>query len=132
MAETRQDSLLQIPRIIVAGLEHISAVIRLDHDSRATAEPFRNEGCDMTEIHYGRDFDALVRGGETKIIDCVVWNREGMEIDLADSEIFARFDLLHSIAQRFGAPAWFLGVDVESLAYVGVHRLARDVNGTID
>ena len=40
MAEPRKDSLLQFPRIIFDGLQHVAAVVRFDHDRRATAQSF--------------------------------------------------------------------------------------------
>jgi hypothetical protein len=132
MTETRQDSLFQLPRVIVASLEHVAAVVRLDHDRGATAETFGDERSDVTEIHHGRDLHALVRCGETEIVDGVVWNREGMEIDLADAKVFARLDLFHSIAQSLRAATWLVVADIEALADVSVERLSRDVNGTIE
>src|SRR5687768_3847111 len=98
MTETRQDSLLQIPRIIVTGLEHVSAVIRFDHDSGATAKLFSDECRDVAKVHHGGDLHALVSGSETEIINGVVRNRKRMKIDLADPEIFTRLDLLNSIS----------------------------------
>ena len=125
MAETRQDSLLQFPRIIVAGLEHVAAVIRLDHDRGATAQTFGDECRDVTEVHHGGDLYALVSCSETEIVDGVVRNRERMKIDLADAKVFARLDLLHSIAQCFSAAARFFVADVDSFADVSVECFCR-------
>ena len=44
MPETRQNSLLEVPGIIVTRLEHVATVIRLDHDRRTTAQAFCYEG----------------------------------------------------------------------------------------
>src|SRR6185369_3788108 len=84
MAQARKDALLQFPRVVVAGLEHVSTVIRFDHDGRAAAESFRDQRGDVTEIHYRRDLHALVSGGETEVVDGVVWNCERMKIDFTD------------------------------------------------
>ena len=86
----------------------------------------------MTKVHHGGDLDALMSSSETKIVDGIVRDRERMKVDLADPKVFARFDLLHSIAQRFSASAWFFIVDVEPFAYVGVQCFRGNVNGTID
>src|SRR5829696_9774903 len=107
-------------------------MVRLDYDRRATAESLRNERRDVTKIHHGRDLHALVCGSKTKIIHSVVRNSKRMKIDLADAEVFARFDLLDAIAQCLGAPARFLTGDVEPFANVSVESLCGDVNGTID
>src|ERR1043165_5621628 len=98
MAESGENALLQVPRIIVAGLEHVAAVIRLDHDRRAAAQTFGDERRDVTEVHHGGNLHALVSCGETEIVDGVVWNRERMKIDLADAKVFARLDFFYSIA----------------------------------
>src|SRR5690349_18031371 len=113
MSETREDALLEFPRITVAGLEHVAAVVRLDHDRRAVAQLFRNERGDVTEVHHGRDLHAVMRRGEAEVVDRIVRNRERVKIDLADAKVFARLDLFDAIAQRFRTSSWFLGVDVE-------------------
>src|SRR6185369_6676198 len=122
----------QFPRVIVAALEHVSAVIRFDHDGRAAAQSFRDQRGDVTKIHYGGDLHALVSGSETEVVDCVVRNCERMKIDLADAEVFARLDLLDSIAQCFGATTRLFSVDVETFADVSVECFPGDVNRTID
>src|SRR5215210_2481524 len=132
VSETRQNSLLEIPRVIVAGLEHVTAVIRLDDDSCTTAQPFGDQGRDVAKIHHRRDLDALVSRSKPEIVDGIVRNCERVKIDLANLEVFAGFDLFHSIAKGFNAPARFIGVDVESLANVSVECLRGNVNRTID
>src|SRR6185295_9822295 len=120
MSQSRQDALFQFPRVIVAGLEHVAAVIRLDHDRGATTQTFSDECRDVTEVHHGRDLHALVCSSETEVVDGVVWNREGMKIDLTDTKVFARLDLLNSIAQGFRTPPRLLVTDVDALADVSV------------
>src|SRR5688572_5386731 len=107
-------------------------MIRLDHDRRATAQPLGDQRRDVTKIHHGSDLHALVRSSKTKIVDGVVRDSKRMKIDLANAEVFARFDLLDAIAQRFDAPARLITADVEPFAYVSVESLCGDVNGTID
>src|SRR6185503_4390596 len=97
-----------------------------------TAQAFGDESRDVTEVHHGRDLHALMRSGETEVVDGIVWNREGMKIDLADTKVFARLDLLHAIAQSFRASTWLVVGDVEALAHVSVECLSGDVNRTID
>ena len=132
MPESRKDALLQLPRIIVTGFEHVATMIRLNHDRRATAQPLSNERRDVTKIHDGSDLHTLVRSSKTKIVDGIVRDSKRMKIDLADSEVFARFDLLDAIAQCFDTPARLITANVEPLAYVSVESLWGDVNGTID
>src|SRR5215208_3381546 len=103
-------------------------MVRLHDDRRATAQSFGDQRRDVPEIHHRCDLHALVRGGETKIINSVVRNSERMKIDLADAKVFARLDLLDAIAQRFGAPPRFIARDVEPLAYVSVESFSGDVN----
>ena len=47
-------------------------------------------------------------------------------------KVFARLDLLDAIAQRTSAPAWLVGVYVETFADVSVECFCRDVNRTIN
>src|SRR2546423_2008420 len=121
VAQARQNSLLQLPRIIIAGLEHVATVVRLNHDSRAAAESFSDQRGDVAEVHHGCDLDALVSGSETEVVDCVVRNGEWMKIDLANFEVSARLDLLHSIVERLGAAAWLFATDVESFKIGRAH-----------
>ena len=114
VTETRQDALFQFPRIIVTRLEHVSAVIRFNHDRGAATEPFGDECGDVTKVHHRRDLHALVRGRETEIVDSVVRNRERMKIDLADAKVFARLDLLDSIAQVTAVPTDFKAATPDS------------------
>src|SRR5215213_1115312 len=132
MAQTREDALLQFPRIVVASLEHVAAVVRLDHDRGATAQSFSNQRRDVTKIHNRRELYALVCGSKTEIIDGVVRNREWVKIDFADFEVFARFDLFHAITERFGAASWFFVTDVDFLTHVRVECFSGDVYGTIE
>ena len=55
-----------------------------------------------------------------------------MKIDLANFEVSARLDLLHSIVQRLGAAAWLFTTDVESFTHVSVESFCGNVNGTIE
>src|ERR1041385_4061948 len=105
VAQTREDALLQLPGIIVAGFEHVAAMVRLHYDRGATTQTFSDQSSDVTKVHHGGDLHAVVRCGETEIVDGVMRNRERMKIDLADFEIFARLDLFDAIAQGLGAPA---------------------------
>ena len=103
VAESRKDSLLQFPGIIVASLEHVAAVIRLDDDRGATTQSFGDECRHVTKVHQGRDLHALMCGSETEIVDGVVRNCERMKVDLADAKVLARLDLFNSIAKSFAA-----------------------------
>src|SRR6185369_13280470 len=124
VSQTRQDTLFQLPRIIVAGLEHVAAVIRLDHDRGATTQTFGDECRNVTEVHHGRDLHPIVCGSETEVVHRVVRNRERMKVDLADTKIFARLDLLNSIAQSFRTSTRLVVSDVNALADVSVKSLA--------
>src|ERR1041385_6786695 len=132
MSQTRQDTLFQLPRVIVASLEHVAAVIRLDHDCGATAQTFGNERGDVAEVHHGRDLHPLMSCSEAEVVDGIVWNREGMKIDLTDAKVFARLDLFHSIAHSFRASTWLVVADVEAFAHVSVEGFPGNVNGTIE
>src|SRR5918996_2180123 len=98
MAQAREDPLFEFPRVRVARFEHVPAVVRLDDDCRAAAELFRDQGRDVTEVHHGSDLYAVMGCGEAKVVDGIVGNGEGMEIDLANAKVFARLDLLDTIA----------------------------------
>src|SRR5215470_18799638 len=110
MAQTRQDSLLEFPRIRVASLKHVATVVRLDHDRRAAAKLFGHKRGDVTEVHDRRDLYALVSGGKAEVVDGVVRYRERMKIDLADTEVSARLDLFDPISECFLTPARFVSV----------------------
>src|ERR1044072_9777905 len=132
MTESREDALLQFPRIVVARLEHVAAVIRLHDDCRAAAQTFSDEGRDMTEVHHRGNLHALVSCSEAEVVDGIVRNRERMKIYFADAKIFARFNFFYSIAERFGAASGFVVADVLFFTNVSIERLPGDVNRTID
>src|SRR5438876_12196576 len=122
MPEARKNALLQFPRIMLDRLEHVAAVIRFDHDGRASAQAFSDQSSDVTKVHHRRDLYAGVRRGEAKVIDGVVRHGERMEIDLADAKVFARIDLDHSIAQGIGATARLSIIRVSPFANISVAR----------
>src|SRR6185369_11583799 len=132
MTKARQNALLQFPRIIVAGLEHVAAVIRLDDDRSAAAQTFGDERRDVTEVHHSGNLHTLMSCSEAEVVDGIVWNRERMKINLADAKIFARLNLLDAIAQSFRAAAWFVVGDVHLFTDVGIKCLRGDINRTID
>src|SRR6185369_12550733 len=80
----------------------------------------RQSPCESSQ----RDLHALVRGSETEVVDSVVWNRERMKVDLADTKIFARLDLLDAIAQSLHASTRLFVSNVDLLADVSVESLA--------
>ena len=98
----RENALLEFPRVGVASLQHVSAVVRLDHDRGATAQTFGDECRDVSEVHHGGDLHAVMRRGETEVVDGVVRDRERVKVDLADAKVLTRLDLFDAIAQRVG------------------------------
>ena len=88
----------------------------------------------MAEIHKRRNLDAVFFCHKPKIIRCVVRNAERLEINIADTEFTARFDLDRLFFQR-GTP--FRGFAVAVLAagtrvVKSVFGRPRNVNRTID
>src|SRR5436190_7422481 len=132
MAESRKDSLLQVPWIIVTGLEHVAAMIRLNDDSGATTQSLGNEGRHVTKVHQGRDLHALMCCGETEVVYGIVWDSERVKIDLADAKVTTRFDLFNPIAKSFHTSSWFFIGDIEFFADVRVVSLSGNVDRTID
>src|SRR5215210_569776 len=131
MTEARQDTLLQLPRIIITGLEHVAAVIRFDDDRGTASQAFADECCDVSEVHHRGNLYALVSCRETKVVYGVVRDSERMKINLADAKVFARLDLLYSIAQCFRPAARFVVADVLFFTDVCVKRFRGDINRTI-
>src|SRR6267142_2148350 len=132
MPEPRQYSLLQFPGINVAGFQHVATVIRLDNNRGATPQAFADERSDVAKVHQGRNLYALMRRGETEIVDCVVWNRERMKVDLADAKVAARLNLFDAILEGFGAFARLFVVHIRALAYVSLTSLRGNVDGAGD
>src|SRR6185503_6767170 len=132
MAEPRQNSLRKFPRVNVASLQHVAAVVRLDHYRSTTAQAFANQGGDVTKIHQRRNLHALVRCGEAEVVDRVVGNREGMKVYLANAEVFARFYLLDTILEGSSSFSGLFVIDVDALAYVGIAGLGGNVDRAID
>ena len=89
MAQARQDSLLQFPRIDLARLQHVPAVIGFDHHSGATPQTFTDERCNMAEIQQRCDLHARVGGREAEIVYGIMWDGEGMKINFANAKVFA-------------------------------------------
>ena len=106
-------------------------MIRLDNNSGATSQLLCDERGHVAEIHQGGNFHALMSRGKTEIVCGVVRNCKRVKIDLADTEVFARLDVFDAILQGFGALARFIIADVETLAYVSVAGLRRDIDWTI-
>src|SRR6266850_971862 len=86
----------------------------------------------MAKIHQRGNLYALMSCRKPEIIHSVMWNSEGVKIDLADSEVSARFDLLHAIAKRLGTFSRLIIAYVEALANVSIMGFRRNVNGTIN
>src|SRR5207253_8852924 len=87
MAETRKNPLLQFPRILLDCLQHVAAVIRLDHDRRATTKPFHHQSSDTAKVHRGCDLHSVMPRGKDEVIYRIVRNREWVKVDLADREV---------------------------------------------
>jgi len=86
----------------------------------------------VAKIHQRRNLHALMSCGKPEIIYSVMRNCEGVKIDLADSEVSARFDLLHPIAKRLGPFSRLIIADIEALANVGITGFRGNVDGTIN
>src|SRR2546422_8998326 len=86
MPEPRKNPLLQLPRILLDRFQHVAAVIRLDHDRCATTKPFRHQSRDAAKVHRRGDLHSVMGGGKAEIVDRIVWHRERMKVDLADTE----------------------------------------------
>src|SRR2546430_3780231 len=104
------------------SLEHVAAVIRFDHNRRASAQPFRNQSCYVTKIKQGRDLHSVVRGRETKIVDRIVRHSERMKLNLSDLKVAAGIDLDSTVSQSIGALSGLVIGDPDSsgLANVGI------------
>jgi hypothetical protein len=125
MSEARENALFEFPRIRVAGFEHVAAVVRLDHDRRAAAQLFGDQGRDVTEVHHGGDLHAVVSCSEAEIVDSIVRKSERMKIDLANAKVFARLDLFDAIAERTSAATRFFSVYIETFADVSIEGLGK-------
>ena len=60
----------------------------------APAQAFADQRRNVTKVHQGRDLYALVCRREAEIVHRVMWDGEGMEVDLPNAKILAGFDLL--------------------------------------
>src|SRR5437773_4452536 len=87
------------------GLEHVAAVIGFNDDRRTAPQSLRYQSGNVPEIHQGCDPGARVGSSEAKVIDCIVWHRKWMKVDIADAKVAARIDFDHPIAQGVRAPA---------------------------
>ena len=88
MAEPGKYPLLKFPRVVFDCLEHVAAVIRFDHDRRAAAQSFRNQGGDVAKVHQRGNFHSLMSRRKAEIVDSVVRNSKGVKIDFADTKVF--------------------------------------------
>jgi hypothetical protein len=73
-----------------------------------------------------------MRGSKSEVVDSIMRDREGMKIDLADSEVFTGFDLFHSIAERGSSLARLVARYIEILAEIRVASLGGDINRTVN
>src|SRR6266567_7267308 len=115
MTEPRKNALLQFPGIVFDRLQHIATVVRFDHDRCAAAQLLGDQCSDVSKIQHGRDFYAVMRGGETKVIHRVMGHREWMKVDLADAEIVSGINFYHPVTQGIGAPPGLVARDVSTL-----------------
>src|SRR3989442_13739371 len=86
----------------------------------------------MAKIHQRGNLHALMSCRKPEIIYSVMWNSEGVKIDLADSKVSARLDLLHPIAKRLGTFSRLIIAHVEALANVSIMGFRGNVDGTIN
>src|SRR6266550_4500907 len=132
MTEAGKNSLFQFPGIGIASFQHVATVVGFDHDRGATTQPLANECRDVAKVHQGGDLHPLMRRREPEIVYGVVWDGEGVKVDLADAKVAARLYLLDAVLKRPGAFAWFFIVNVETLADVGIAGFGGNIDRAID
>src|ERR1035437_603005 len=93
VSDAGQDTLFQFPGVYRACPQHVAAMIGLDDYRVAAAELFADEIGDMSKIHESCDLAPGVLCDKAKIVDRIVGNAEGFEIDIADRKFITRFDL---------------------------------------
>ena len=107
----RRDTTLQLPAVNRTGLEHVDRMIGFDHDRVTLLELLVDQRSEATEIHQSRETVSTIFCDESEIISRVVRNPKRFKIDIADSEVFVRFDCDGTVSHRVTAESrFFLGV----------------------